>query len=77
MTPYEQLFELLAHARDNGYNVTLHVHDVPLAHAAQWLVEGALDALEPGAGGNPITGRVGNRALTEPRVEAAVFTTYR
>lgn len=73
-----ELHELLARvaALPGGFTAVVTLHGVPAETALEWLQLGLLDSIEPGAGGNPPTGkfdRVLNAELRR-KAEAVVFT---
>lgn len=73
-----ELHELLARiaATPGRFTAVLTLHDVETETALQWLQDGLLDKIEPGAGGNPPTGVLERELNDSPRrkVQAVVFT---
>lgn len=70
---YDSLHELLARAQQLHLTATLTVHGVPTEELLGWLQAGLLDAIEPGASGNPPTGRMASGDWLTGKAEAACF----
>ena len=73
----DNMFALLALARENNLTVEVSMHNVPVALAVEMVQDGLLDCIERGAanGSNPPTGRYeAPREDDGPRVSAVVFT---